>query len=74
MKLQNDGISFRTRVVLITGCGKGSIGEEILEGLLSGGARVIVTTSSYKRKTVEYFQRKYTSFGCKGEFFGCCSL
>ncbi|KAJ7598587.1 hypothetical protein C8J56DRAFT_1092163 [Mycena floridula] len=36
----------------LTGVGKGSIGVEIVKGLLSG----VVTTSRYNRETVEYYQ------------------
>lgn len=35
----------------MTGVGKGSIGIEIVKGLLAGGARVVVTTSRYSRST-----------------------
>ncbi|PVU94326.1 hypothetical protein BB561_002640 [Smittium simulii] len=61
----SNGISFKNTSVLITGCGKGSIGASMLEGLLSGGARVIVTTSRYSRSTMEYYQSIYQRFGSK---------
>jgi fatty acid synthase subunit alpha len=35
----------------MTGVGKGSIGIEIVKGLLAGGARVVITTSRYSRST-----------------------
>ncbi|PVV05312.1 hypothetical protein BB560_000171 [Smittium megazygosporum] len=60
-----NGISFKNTCVLLTGCGRGSIGASILEGLLSGGARVIVTTSRYSRSTMEYYQNIYHCFGSK---------
>ncbi|KAJ8129389.1 hypothetical protein O1611_g4241 [Lasiodiplodia mahajangana] len=39
------GISYAGKTALVTGAGPGSIGIEVVRGLLSGGARVIVTTS-----------------------------
>lgn len=59
------GISFEGKKVLMTGCGKGSIGGEILKGLLSGGAKVIVTTSSFNRTTVDYFRSIYECHGAR---------
>ena len=37
-----------------------------LSSLLSGGAHVVITTSSYSRKTVEYYQSIFQSFGSRG--------
>lgn len=48
------------------GVGKGSIGVEVLKGLLSGGAHVVITTSRYNRSTVEYYQSVFQRFGSKG--------
>ncbi|KAF8753393.1 fatty acid synthase [Rhizoctonia solani] len=50
---------------LLTGVGKGSIGVEILKGLLQGGARVVVTTSRYSRASVEYYQGIYHQCGSR---------
>jgi fatty acid synthase subunit alpha len=61
----SSGIAFQGKNVLITGAGRGSIGAKIVQGLLSGGARVIVTTSSYA-KTTKFFQQIFTRFGSKG--------
>ena len=47
------------------GVGKGSIGVEVVKGLLSGGAHVVITTSSYSHKTVEYYQLIFQSFGSR---------
>jgi fatty acid synthase subunit alpha len=38
------GLTFAGKIVLMTGAGPESIAAEVLRGLLSGGARVIVTT------------------------------
>ena len=47
------GTTFKDKNALITGVGKGSIGVEILKGLMSGGAHIVVTTSHYSRTTVD---------------------
>ncbi|KAJ1909509.1 fatty acid synthase alpha subunit Lsd1, partial [Mycoemilia scoparia] len=61
-----NGLTFENKKVLITGCGKGSIGAEILCGMLSGGAKAIVTTSRYNRDTVQFYQNIYHKYGSKG--------
>jgi fatty acid synthase subunit alpha len=61
-----DGVTFENKNVLITGAGAGSIGAEILQGLISGGARVLVTTSRYSKEVTEYYQSLYTRHGSKG--------
>ncbi|KAF9580624.1 3-oxoacyl-[acyl-carrier-protein] synthase, partial [Lunasporangiospora selenospora] len=60
-----DGVTFENRMVLMTGAGKGSIGAAILQGLLSGGAKVIVTTSRFSREVTEYYQSIYQRHGSK---------
>ena len=60
------GISFKNKTVLLTGAGQGSIGAEVLQGLLSGGASVVVTTSSYSPKVTAHFQSLFSQFGARG--------
>ncbi|KIV84545.1 fatty acid synthase subunit alpha [Exophiala sideris] len=60
------GISFQGRMALMTGAGAGSIGAEVLQGLISGGAKVVVTTSRYSREVTEYYQSMYARFGARG--------
>ncbi|PGH20062.1 hypothetical protein AJ80_03712 [Polytolypa hystricis UAMH7299] len=60
-----DGLSFSGKYVLATGAGPGSIGAEILKGLLCGGARVIVTTSSYSSAVVQFYQEMYVRHGSR---------
>ncbi|KAF9167813.1 3-oxoacyl-[acyl-carrier-protein] synthase [Actinomortierella ambigua] len=60
-----EGVSFENRMVLITGAGKDSIGASLLKGLLSGGAKVVVTTSRYSRDVTEYYQSIYQRHGSK---------
>ncbi|KIJ66907.1 hypothetical protein HYDPIDRAFT_174219 [Hydnomerulius pinastri MD-312] len=65
-EIATSGTTFKDKNALLTGVGKGSIGVEILKGLLSGGAHVVITTSRYSRSTVEYYQSIYQSFGARG--------
>lgn len=60
------GIAFSDRYVLMTGAGVGSIGVEVLKGLLSGGAKVIITTSQFSQETTENYQSIYTQYGSRG--------
>ena len=61
-----DGLSFQGKTALMTGAGAGSIGAEVLQGLISGGAKVIVTTSRFSREVTEYYQSIYARFGGRG--------
>ncbi|GMM35397.1 trifunctional fatty acid synthase subunit [Saccharomycopsis crataegensis] len=60
-----NGASFK-KTVLLTGAGRGSIGAEILKGLLSGGATVVVTTSRFSLKVTQFFQDVYKTYGGRG--------
>ncbi|KAJ2489200.1 fatty acid synthase alpha subunit Lsd1 [Coemansia sp. RSA 2050] len=59
------GLSFAGKTALVTGCGQGSIGADIVCGLLSGGSKVIATTSSYSRKTTLFFENLYRTHGAR---------
>ncbi|KAJ5254769.1 hypothetical protein N7505_009920 [Penicillium chrysogenum] len=61
-----DGLSFQGKNVLMTGAGAGSIGAEVLQGLISGGAQVVVTTSRFSREVTEYYQAMYARYGARG--------
>ncbi|KAJ1743145.1 fatty acid synthase alpha subunit Lsd1 [Coemansia sp. RSA 1086] len=60
------GMSFSGRAALVTGCGQGSIGAEILRGLLMGGAKVIATTSSYSQRSLKFYETLYRECGSRG--------
>ena len=60
------GVTFQNKNVLMTGAGAGSIGAEVLQGLISGGAKVIVTTSRFSREVTEYYQGMYARYGARG--------
>ncbi|KAI9138416.1 fatty acid synthase [Paraphysoderma sedebokerense] len=61
-----DGLSLTGRTVLLTGCGKESIGSEILKSCLSSGAQVIVTTSRFSKEVTEYYRHIYEKHGSRG--------
>ncbi|RUP46910.1 fatty acid synthase [Jimgerdemannia flammicorona] len=65
-EIATEGVTFENKTVLLTGAGKDSIGAEILKGLLSGGAQVVVTTSRYSRDATDYYQSIYQRHGSKG--------
>ncbi|KAI0046589.1 fatty acid synthase [Auriscalpium vulgare] len=65
-EIATSGTTFKDKNALLTGVGKGSIGVEILKGLLSGGAHVVITTSRYNRASVEFYQGIFQRFGSKG--------
>ncbi|KFA77175.1 hypothetical protein S40288_04577 [Stachybotrys chartarum IBT 40288] len=60
------GVTFEGKYVLMTGAGAGSIGAEVLQGLVSGGAKVVVTTSRFSKEVTEYYQSMYTRYGSRG--------
>ncbi|KAJ2607601.1 fatty acid synthase alpha subunit Lsd1 [Coemansia sp. RSA 1365] len=62
----DNGLSLAGKRALITGCGRGSIGAEVLRGLLESGAQVVATTSSYSANTTRYFQELYQKHGSRG--------
>jgi 3-oxoacyl-ACP reductase-like protein/enoyl reductase-like protein/malonyl CoA-acyl carrier protein transacylase/acyl dehydratase len=65
-EIAEQGITFANKCVLLTGAGKDSIGSEVLKGLVSGGAKVVVTTSRFSRQVTDYFQSIYETYGSKG--------
>ncbi|KAF7312560.1 Fatty acid synthase subunit alpha [Mycena indigotica] len=65
-EIATSGTTFKDKNALLTGVGKGSIGVEIVKGLLSGGAHVVITTSRYNRSTVEYYQSIFQTIGSRG--------
>ncbi|KAJ7703458.1 hypothetical protein B0H16DRAFT_1831018 [Mycena metata] len=65
-KIATSGTAFKDKNTLLTGVGKGSIGVEIIKGLLSGGAHVVITTSRYSCSTVKYYLSIFRTFGSAG--------
>ncbi|KKZ61082.1 fatty acid synthase subunit alpha [[Emmonsia] crescens] len=60
------GVTFHGKNALMTGAGAGSIGAAVLQGMISGGAKVVVTTSRFSREVTEYYQTMYTRYGARG--------
>ncbi|KAJ2026711.1 fatty acid synthase alpha subunit Lsd1, partial [Coemansia sp. S85] len=65
-EISGSGLSFAGKTALVTGCGRGSIGADIVCGLLSGGAKVIATTSSFSRRATLFFEDMYRTHGARG--------
>ena len=59
------GVTFHEKCILITGASQGSIGLDILKCVLSGGARVVITTRSYSAATARFYQEIYMEFGAR---------
>lgn len=57
------GWSFAGKYALITGAGAGSIGCDLLQGLLEGGCKVVVTTSRFSTEICKFYQKMYTEYG-----------
>lgn len=65
-EIATSGVSYAKKAALLTGVGTGSIGVEILKGLLSGGCTCVVTTSRYSRAAVDYYKNIFHELGSKG--------
>ena len=57
---------FAGRTAVVTGASPGSIALEIVRHLLRGGARVVVTTSTYDRKRLRFYGRLFQQDGAPG--------
>ncbi|KAF9518168.1 hypothetical protein BS47DRAFT_1358971 [Hydnum rufescens UP504] len=64
--IATSGTTFKDKNALLTGVGKGSIGVEVIKGLLSGPAHVIITTWRYSHESVEYYEGILQAFGRGG--------
>ena len=60
------GVTFENENVLMTGAGAGSIGAEVLQGLISGAARVVAPTSGFSYEVREYYQAMCSKFRSRG--------
>lgn len=61
-----EGVSFAEQTYLITGASPGSIGYCVARRLLSGGARVIITTSREPSAAAASFKQLYDECGSRG--------
>ena len=62
----SSGWTFAGKTVLVTGAGPDSIGAEIVKGLLSGGADVLVTTSRAVSAASTFYNSVYKESGARG--------
>lgn len=62
----SSGLTYTTKTFLVTGAGPKSIGAGVVEGLLNGGAKVIVTTSRDISKSADFFANMYRKHGAQG--------
>ncbi|KAE8415217.1 hypothetical protein BDV36DRAFT_298295 [Aspergillus pseudocaelatus] len=60
------GLSYAGKTVLVTGAGPDSIGAQVVQGLLCGGARVVVTTSRTISESASFYQKMYRQYGARG--------
>ncbi|KAJ2909438.1 fatty acid synthase alpha subunit Lsd1, partial [Coemansia aciculifera] len=59
--------AFAGTTALVTGCSRDSIAAAVVCGLLSGGTKVIATTSSsYCKKTIRFYEDMYRTHGARG--------
>lgn len=60
------GINFSGLKVLVTGAGPNSIALETVYALLSGGAEIVLTTTSYSSEKLRLYRRIFQKYGAKG--------
>ncbi|KAE8402874.1 hypothetical protein BDV37DRAFT_284368 [Aspergillus pseudonomiae] len=60
------GFSYASKTVLVTGAGPNSIGAQVVQGLLCGGAQVVVTTSRTISESASFYQNMYRQYGARG--------
>ncbi|KAJ2884156.1 fatty acid synthase alpha subunit Lsd1 [Coemansia asiatica] len=60
------GLSYFGKTALVTGCGRDSIGTEIVCGLLSGSAQVVATYYMHSLAAVKFFEQLYHEHGACG--------
>lgn len=57
------GVTFAGKKILVTGAGPNSIALETVQALLSGGADVILTTTSYSSEKVRLYKKVFQEYG-----------
>ncbi|KKK19631.1 hypothetical protein AOCH_000897 [Aspergillus ochraceoroseus] len=60
------GLTYAGKTALVTGAGPDSIASHIVRGLLSGGARVVITTSRAISESAGFYQQMYRQHGARG--------
>jgi len=64
--LADGAVSFAGRTALVTGASDRSIAIELVKLLLTGGARVVVTTSQLTPARVRFYRRLFQRHGARG--------
>ncbi len=64
--LARSEVSFAGRTALVTGASDRSIAIELVKLLLTGGARVVVTTSQLTPERVRFYRRLFQRYGARG--------
>ncbi|MFO0652265.1 MAG: DUF1729 domain-containing protein [Polyangiales bacterium] len=64
--LARGDVSFAGRTALVTGASDRSIAIELVKLLLTGGARVVVTTSQLTPERVRFYRRLFQRYGARG--------
>lgn len=65
MKTAAEGVALDGKVALVIGCGKGSIGVEIVKALLHAGAKVYATTSRFNAESAAFYHKLFDRNGSK---------
>jgi fatty acid synthase subunit beta len=65
MKMASEGVSLNGKVALVIGCGKGSIGVEVVKALLQAGAKVYATTSRFSADSSSFYHKLFDRNGSK---------
>src|SRR6185437_6251212 len=63
--LARQGVTFQGKTALVTGCGSGSIGFDLVKCLLRGGARVYATTTRSPSEQSWPFRMLFEQYGGK---------
>ncbi len=66
LALARGEVSFAGRTALVTGASDRSIAIELVKLLLTGGARVVVTTSQHSPERVRFYRRLFQRYGARG--------
>lgn len=59
------GVTFHDKTILITGCGRDSIGLEIVKAMLRGGAKIYATTSRFSSSGSSFYHQLFDQHGTK---------
>ena len=65
MKMAAEGVPLSGKVALVIGCGKGSIGVEVVKALLHAGAKVYATTSRFNYESAAFYHKLFDRNGSK---------